>query len=521
MQRNKYLRQLGFGIIAGLVALAVTFGFTIERAGASPGDVSLGAPRSPNVNVSPLVQQLNSTFVEVAKAVKPSIVRIEVTSTPKPVNLGPNDQGDNFFKFFFGPDWPFPDFKFNIPKIQPMPQVGLGSGVIISPEGYILTNNHVVAGAEKGRIEVTLTDKRQYQAKLVGRDPETDLAVLKIDGHDLPVAALGNSDSIQVGEWVLAIGNPLGLNFTVTAGIVSAVGRDIGIIRDKDNYAIENFIQTDAAINPGNSGGALVNLYGQVIGINTAIETNTGGYVGYGFAIPINLAKSVALQLIKHGKVTRAYIGVQIQAIDETMAKALGMKRPEGVLVQSIVKGSPAESAGLEQGDVILKADGKKISQPNELQILVANKQPGDEVTLTVLRNGKEFEKTITLQARSKESTLAENAETSSESSENAASATVESLGLTVENIDAKVKKEYDVNHGVLITDVQVMGPAYQRGLRQGYVILDVDRKPIKSVAEFERIVREHKPGDSLLLRVKDSKKNVSLVAVELQTPSS
>ena len=523
MKRTDYWRQAGFGAALGVLALVLTLGLASARGDSEQRDVKLGADRPPVVNVSPLVKQLNSAFVEVARAVTPSIVRIEVKSTPK---VASNDQGDQNqgqgedpFRFFFGPNNPF---HFNIPRMQPQPRQGMGSGVIVSPDGYILTNNHVIDGADKKGIAVTLSDKREFSAKLVGRDPETDIAVIKIDGEGLPTASLGNSDSVAVGEWVLAIGNPLGLSSTVTAGIVSALGRNIGIIRDQDgqnpnSYAIENFIQTDAAINPGNSGGALVDLSGQVIGINSAIESNTGGFVGYGFAIPVNLARTVAGQLIKYGKFVRPFIGVEIQAIDKPMAKALGLAEPEGVVVQRVVDDSPAKDAGIEQGDVILKADGKKINEPNTLQVLTASGKPGDVMVLTVFRNGRTFDKKVTLRPRSKEEVVAERDKSEIPTDENASTATIRPLGISVSNLTPDTKKKYDVSQGVLVTDVDAAGPAASRGIREGDVILDVDRKPIKSVGEFQRMVREQKSGDSLLLKVKGSDKTTRLVAVELQ----
>ena len=285
------------GIVFGAVLVSnfsggVDLGFA--RGG---GDVKLGGPAPVN-NQSSSLKAVSDNFVTVAKAVTPSVVAITVTTSGK---KGEKNMPRDFFHFF-GPDFKAPDQQ---------PEQGFGSGVIITTDGYIATNNHVIDDADKNGIEVVMHDKIRYKAKLIGVDPSTDLAVIKIEARDLPVAALGNSDAVQVGEWALAIGNPLGLTSTVTAGIISAIGRNINIIRD--NYGIEDFIQTDAAINPGNSGGALVNLSGEVIGINTAIATTNARYQGYGFAVPVNLLKTVAADLIKEGKVRRGYIGVQIK----------------------------------------------------------------------------------------------------------------------------------------------------------------------------------------------------------------
>ena len=287
---------------------------------------------------------LSQDFAMVAKAVTPSVVAINVTTTGKEKQ---KKMPQDFFHFF-GPDFKAP---------EPEPSEGSGSGVILTADGYIATNNHVVEDADEGGIEVVLHDKVRFKAKLIGTDPSTDLAVIKIDGKDLTAAALGNSETVQVGEWVLAIGNPLGLTSTVTAGIVSAIGRNINIIQD--TYGIESFIQTDAAINPGNSGGALVNMNGEVIGINAAIATTNARYQGYGFAVPVNLLKTVAADIIKYGEVKRGYIGVQISAIDQTTASALGMSEAKGVLVQALVDGGAASAAGIKEGDVILSVDRK------------------------------------------------------------------------------------------------------------------------------------------------------------------
>ena len=281
---------------------------------------------------------------------------------------------------------------------MPKEQRGSGSGIIISDDGYIVTNNHVVENATK--VTVGMSDKRTFEAKVIGTDPLTDLAVIKIDAKDLPTAYLGNSDDLKVGQWVMAIGNPLALSSTVTAGIVSAIGRgQLGLI--KDSYGVENFIQTDAAINPGNSGGALVDLSGAVIGVNSAIAAgNTGNYIGYGFAIPINLVKSVAKDLIAHGKISRGYIGVNIGEVDDAMAKSLGLDKPKGIIVQGIVDGGAASKADIKEGDVILKVDGREVNQPNQLQGYIASKSAGTTVKLTLFRDGKEIEREVTLKAR-------------------------------------------------------------------------------------------------------------------------
>jgi len=503
-------RKLFYGLGAlGVIAFvfALTMGLSFGKFGGSIKDVKLGAADPPIVQLPPAVEQLSNAFITVAHAVTPAVVQIQVTSTPKVVNV-PNGQNspNDMFKFFFGPDFPF--HNFNMPSPQPTPEKALGSGVIVSPDGYIITNNHVVQGADHDGIKVTLLDKRTFDAKLIGRDPTTDVAVIKIRGSDLPVASLGNSDSVHVGEWVVAIGNPMQLYYTVTQGIISALGRNLNLIRDK--YGIQDFIQTDAVINPGNSGGPLVDLHGEVVGINTAIATSTGTYEGYGFAVPINIAHKVALDLIDHGKVIRPYIGVEIGPIDQTMAKALDMKDVDGVLVQSVESNSPAEEAGIKAGDVILKFDGQKIEQANQLQSLVASKDPGDKVSLEIFHDGNTEEKTVILKERNEEEFASSNTETGSNSTN------LQSLGLSVQDADKATLDKYDAKHGVLVTGVASGSVAEDRGIQQGDLITNVDNKSVDSASEVEKIVSTHKPGDALLFRVITSNKVNAYLALEI-----
>jgi serine protease Do len=360
--------------------------------------------------------------------------------------------------------------------------------------------------------------KTRLKAKLIGTDPTTDLAVIKIDEKNLPVAALGNSDNVQVGEWVLAIGNPLGLNSTVTAGIVSAIGRNINIISDR--YGIENFIQTDAAINPGNSGGALVNMNGEVIGINTAIATTNMRYQGYGFAVPVNIVKTVAMDLIQNGKVRRGYIGVTIRSIDQRMANAIGLSKAEGVLVNDLVKGGAGESAGIKEGDVILAIDGKAVNEPNELQSYIATKHAGDVVTLKIFREGRTLEKKVTLKPREDEATTvkAANKEESSSRDRDTKPSIVkfEKLGMTVRPLTADEKKEEDVESGVMVADITNYSEAYNQGIRPNDVIIEAERKPVNTPSDLKRIIESKKPGDALLLRIKRAEGPALYVAVQI-----
>jgi serine protease Do len=500
------LLLITIGIVFGVVLVSsvgsgVDVGWAIGR-----GDVKLGGPAPAIAQQSDDLKGLSNAFVGVAKATTPTVVAITSTSSGK----GKKKQMPNDFWHFFGPD-------FKMPEEQP--SQGYGSGVIIAPDGYIVTNNHVVEDADKDGIEVIMHDKVRYKAKVVGTDPTTDIAVVKIDAKDLPVAALGNSDKVQVGEWVLAIGNPLGLTSTVTAGIVSAIGRNIRIIQD--SYGIENFIQTDAAINPGNSGGALVNMSGEVVGINTAIATTNARYQGYGFAVPVNLMKTVAADLIRDGKVNRGYIGVKIQSVDQTMADAIGLKKAEGVLVQEVVKGGAGEAAGLKAGDVIISVDGKQTNESNELQSYIALRHPGDKVLVRLFRDGKEIEKPVTLRGREEETTTLVNEKDHGDDEEatpeTPKTLTIDNLGLTVRPLSADEKKQLEVGAGVLVTDVKPYGEAFQRALAKGDVIVEADRKEIDSPKALKSVLEKRNAGDSVLLRVKREKEPARFVAVQIQ----
>lgn len=499
------LSLITIGIVLG-VLLVTNFnqgGMGLGIAGDRGDEVKLGGP-PPSMNALLDAGATGQSFVGIAKAVTPAVVSITVTTSGK--ERGRNMPKDFFH--FFGPDFKFPD---------PEPSQGSGSGIIITADGYIATNNHVVEGAATDGITVVLNDKSRYKAKLVGNDPTTDLAVIRIEGTNLPVSALGNSDEVQVGEWVLAIGNPLGLTSTVTAGIISALGRNIRIIND--SYGIENFIQTDAAINPGNSGGALVNMKGEVIGINTAIATTNARYQGYGFAVPVNLVKSVAADLIKFGKVRRGYIGVQIQSVDQTMANALGLEKAQGVLVQSLVKGGAAEAAGLKNGDVILSVDGKDVNEANELQSYIATHRIDDVVTLKIFREGKKIDKKVTLRQREENTTLtASNQESATDEASPDASSSVdlESIGITVRQLTTEEMKSAEVDRGVVVKEVKPFGEAYTRGIGPNDIIVEADRKEVHSPKDLKAILAKRKQGDSVLLRLKRQNGATQYVAIQI-----
>jgi serine protease Do len=489
------------GIIFGAVLVSdmdgVDLGFAQQK------QVVLGSDKSP-AKTDLNLQAANDAFVRVSKEATPSVVFISVTAKMK----RPEGHDEEFFKFF-------PDFRFRQPEGETQ---GAGSGVIVTKDGYIMTNNHVVENATDDGIEVVLNDSRRFKAKLIGTDPLTDVAVIKVEAADLPVAMLGNSDDVQVGQWALAIGNPLGLNSTVTAGIISFLGRgNLRLIND--SYGVENFIQTDAAVNPGNSGGALVNIYGEVIGINTAIATTNQRYQGYSFAIPINLAKSVAADLIRFGKVERGYIGVSISQVDETLAKANGLEKPEGVFVQEVI-GEAAKAAGVKAGDIILTIDGKPMKAPNELQAYIASKHPGDKVKLLIWRDEKKTEKVITLKPRSENRDVASNDDGNGGSTDveetSARSVEFSQLGFAVKKADSRTMKERDVSSSVLVTGVKQYSEAFNRLLQDGDIILEADRKPVSTVAEFEKIVKAKKQGDALLLRVKGVQRGLRFVAMNI-----
>ncbi|MCX6173799.1 MAG: Do family serine endopeptidase [Ignavibacteriales bacterium] len=496
--RKKNLIGTASLIIIGIVFGAVLVsGFGWVRP--SYGDVKIGADKPPVEQLNADASAFNNAFIQVAEKVTPSIVQITVVSSVKKDQNNPH--------FFF--QLPFGDNN------QPQEQQGGGSGIIISDDGYILTNNHVVDEAKQ--VTVTFHDKRVLDATVIGTDPLTDLAIIKVDAKSLPTAYLGDSDKIKVGQWVMAIGNPLSLASTVTAGIISAKSRNINI--NQDRYAVEDYIQTDAAINPGNSGGALVDLNGAVVGINSAIATNgySQTYIGYGFAIPINLAKSVANDLIANGKVSRGYIGVQISEVDAATAKAVGLGEPRGVLVQDIVEGGSASKADIKEGDIILKVDQKETNQANELQSYVASKRAGTVVKLIIFRDGKQIERDVTLKARDGDESKAVTASNKLNKGKDvdAKEMSFDNIGLTVRNLTGDEREEYNVKNGLLITSVKNYGKAFNQGLAAGAVIISADKKEMNSVSELKAIY-DNKKGDAILLKVVDGKGNSRLVGIDI-----
>jgi len=424
------------------------------------------------------LQEFSETFATIAEQVKPSVVLITSRRMVR--------QAQQRF-------WsPFEEFFGRPPRdAQPRPSQGLGSGVIVSEDGYILTNNHVVEDAEK--LTVQLSDEREVEAEIVGLDPRTDLAVIKIDFDDLPVLPFGDSDKLRVGEWVMAVGNPFGLNHTVTAGIVSAKGR--GRVLEPSSY--QNFIQTDAAINPGNSGGALVDLEGNLMGINTAISTRTGGYQGVGFAVPANMARDIMTRLVEDGRVSRGYLGVEIADLDEIVAESMGLDSKAGALISNIVDDGPAIDSDLQVEDVIVAVDGEDVEDVDDLRKRIANIAPGTEVELGVIRDGAPRTVTIELgelpdgdptRTESREETRERNPATN--------------LGIDVMDVVREWTRYYEPGSGVVITVVRSGSVAEEKGLRRGDLIREVNGDPVSGVQEFLGIVRQFEAGQAIRFRI-------------------
>jgi len=435
----------------------------------------------------------NPDFTQAAAAVSPGVVHIKVTMTAKSSGRGGGGGGSPFdmFEEFFG----MPQQRGGG---QPRQAEASGSGVLISQDGYIVTNNHVVEDADK--IEVQLTDKRTFQAKVIGRDPDFDLALLKVSGTGLPFVRFGNSDNVQIGEWVLAVGYPLSLQSTVTAGIVSAKGRQIGILGEQNqrspygqrnepmvNTAIESFIQTDAVINKGNSGGALVNTRGELIGINAAIASPTGVYAGYGFAIPVDLVKKIMDDFKEFGAVQRGYIGVTFNEINEAVRKEYKIDDVSGLFVQDVVKDGAAANAGIKKGDVLTKVEGNVIYSSSDLQERVARLRPGDKVKITFKRDGKERETTLTL--RPQDTKKASDEEGSSKS----ATEIFNKLGASFTPASDAQKKKFGVNSGVVVTQVRRGGMFEYFGVEKGLVITQVNGKAVNSVDDVESALANSK----------------------------
>ncbi|MFZ5877146.1 MAG: DegQ family serine endoprotease [Nitrospirota bacterium] len=470
------------------VGVGVVIGFTLAS---DLGWLPLGeAQHQPKaVDRSALVGGLPN-FVEVSKAVKPAVVNISTTRVIKS-DEGQSRSGnpffeDPFFRRFFGDEF---YRQFDAPRQRK--EQSLGSGVIVDG-GYIVTNNHVIAKADE--IKVVMSDKREFKGTLVGTDPKTDLAVIKVPASDLPTIPWGDSTTLEVGEYVLAVGNPFGLNQTITMGIVSAVGRaNVGIA----DY--EDFIQTDAAINPGNSGGALVNVKGELVGINTAIFTRSGGYMGIGFAVPSQMVKSVIDSLVSKGKVVRGWLGVTIQEVSPELAKQFGLKEARGALVSDILEGSPADKAGIKRGDVVVEIDRKAVENASQLRNLVAALQVGAKAQVKVIRDKKEKSFDVVIGEQPKD--LA--GKSGEPSEEGAGEGPLAGIG--VHDLSPDFAKRFGLpedEEGVVVTRVEPGSVAEDAGVERGDLIVEINREPVRTTREFNRIAREIAKDESVLLLV-------------------
>jgi serine protease Do len=451
-------------------------------AGISSSDVAAAREKAISPESVKTLSGLSEALADVADAVRPAVVNISTTSV---VNMEDSPSGDMFndpfFRHFFGDQFGggHPGMK------RKYKSSALGSGVIVNENGFILTNNHVVKGADE--IKVILYDKREFKGKVVGTDPRTDLSVVKIEAKNLPTLTLGDSSKLKTGDVVLAIGNPFGLNQTITMGIVSAVGRsNIGLAD------FEDFIQTDAAINPGNSGGALVNGSGELVGINTAIFSTSGGYMGIGFAIPSDMAKSVMDSIIKHGKVIRGWLGVSIQNLTPDLAKSLGIKEKEGALIAGVENSSPADKAGLKRGDLITEINGKKITDATALRNVVASMAPGAKADIKVMRSGKELTITAVLGEYKEKKIVKKTAYNNA------------FKGVTVQELTPSLRDKLNLPEGmtgVVVTDIASDSPS-QGLLQVNDVIEEMDRKAVRSAQEYEAIVSKIGEHDTVLLLI-------------------
>jgi serine protease Do len=470
-------RSRGGRVLAYGLALALGAGIGVGSSQVS-GQQAKPAPPAPVTRSLPSPVELSRTFIDVAKQVKPAVVHINVVEKQRQSAR------------FEGNELPqIPGFP-PLDQMVPQPRRGTGSGVIISPDGYILTNNHVAGDASE--IKVKLAGDREFKAKLIGADPETDLALIKIDAQNLPFAKLGDSSKLEQGEWVIALGSPFGLEQTMTAGIVSATSRDLR------SGPYDNYIQTDASINPGNSGGPLVNMQGEVVGINTLIFSRTGGNVGVGFAIPSNLANKVYTQLAKSGKVTRGYLGVNLQQLTPAMAKLSGTEGVEGAVVGDVADAaSPAAKAGLRSGDIIVEFDGKGVKSPKQLSEIVADTPVGQSVKIKYLRDGQARTTAIVLgerPGRNQEANARPEAGNEGEAK----------LGITFATVTSEIAQQLKLKiaTGAVIENVQPGSPAAEAGLRRGDVIHRVNRTAVTSGDELINAIRSLKTDKEVVLQI-------------------
>jgi serine protease Do len=474
MKRSFIINPIGYKWLC-VLALAVVF-----VAGLSISGLAVAKDSAVSRESSQLLGKLSDALAEVAEVARPAVVNISTTSTVTMEESPFGDMfNDPFFRRFFGDQFEHPGQK------RQYKSSALGSGVIVSENGYILTNNHVIKGADE--IKIILYDKREFKGKIVGTDPRTDLAIVKINAKDLPLLKLGDSNKLKTGDIVIAIGNPFGLNQTITMGIVSAVGRsNIGL------SDFEDFIQTDAAINPGNSGGALVNSNAELVGINTAIFSTSGGYMGIGFAIPSDMVKTVMDSIIKHGKVIRGWMGVSIQNLTPDLSKSLSIKETEGALISGVEKDSPADKAGLKRGDLVVTLDGKKVIDATSLRNMVAAMAPGTKIDINIFREGKEQTITMTL-GEYKEIKVSKKTEYNNVLK-----------GITVQELTPTLRSKLNIPdslNGVAIADIGSDSPA-QGLLQVNDVIQEVNREVIQSAEDYDQVASKLGENDVVLLLI-------------------
>lgn len=455
----KAKKVLSFVLVAMLGGVTV---FGLQKLFPEDNQLALRAelnnPPVQHVNYA-LPAESSVNFSDAAERTIDAVVHVKTLSS---VNAAPND----IYSFFFGN-----------PYHRNMPHQSAGSGVIISSDGYIVTNNHVIDGADK--ISVTLNNNREYTAKLIGTDPATDIALIKIDSEDLPVVAYGNSDELRVGEWVLAVGNPFNLTSTVTAGIVSAKARNINILQER--YAVEAFIQTDAAVNPGNSGGALVNIKGELVGINTAIASRTGSFSGYSFAVPVDIVKKIVSDLMEYGTVQRAMLGVSISNIDNALAEKMELENTEGAYVLAVGENSAAKDAGIEVEDIILKIDERNIKNVPELQEQISKYRPGDVVDVILSRKGKLKKLSVTLKNSAGTTEIVQRND-------------IEILGASFQTISEQDARKLGINGGVVVSELR-SGKLMKAGVREGFVITQMNRRKIFSPDDLEQELNRSQGG--------------------------
>ncbi len=485
-QNNKHMKQFASIFLAAVLGSICTIAayHWLGEDKVSATQYVNGAPitkvaYSVNENGEAVPLDFTTTAEKVTKAV------VHIRSTQKQSTRESQQFYFDPFRDFFGT--PSPQGRGN------QPSQSTGSGVIINAEGYIVTNNHVVKDADI--VEVTMNDNRSFKAEVIGTDPDTDLAVLKVKESNLPFLAFVDSDEAKVGQWVLAVGNPFNLNSTVTAGIISAKGRNIGIVNregatEQGNTAIESFIQTDAAINPGNSGGALVDLNGGLLGINTAIASPTGAYSGYGFAVPSDIVSKIVEDIIKFGIVQRGWLGVSVTSVNNDLAKQYDLNVIEGAYVSGFAEKSAAKDAGIKEGDVVTKLDNTAIKSSTALTEYIGRKRPGDKVEVTINRGGKELKYSVTLKGRDGNTTVVKSEER----------AGFAALGIELEEIDAKELKQLDLDNGVRIKSLGNGKLARSTDIREGFIITKVNDTEIKSVKAFNEELKNKKPGDLVIL---------------------